>query len=261
MSRQAERRDVQVPTQKRIVELERRVVDLREANRELASFGAIALHDLLQPIQAMFGYLTMLEDGRASSPEQVSEWARHALRSLRRMHAMLESLVDRSSARARDLRLAPVDCTALVTEIVDDLLSAMAVADGRVDVDPLPDLVADQAQLGELFQNLIANALKFVAPGMTPVVRVSAVREGAQWRFTVEDNGIGIPASSRTEVFEPFRRLAHEEPYAGSGLGLYTCRRIVERHGGAIWAERREITGTRMCFTIPDQPLDAVSER
>ncbi len=239
----------------RMHELEQYAVELREVNRELESFGAIAFHDLQQPMQAVFGYLSMIEDGRATSDEQIVEWSGSALRSLRRMHGMLESLVDRSKADSNDIQLAMVDSAALVAEIVDDLSPTLSAVDGSVEVDPLPDFVADPAQVGELFQNLIANALKFVTPGLKPVIRVSAMRDGAQWHFTVEDNGIGIPEASLTEVFEPFRRLSSNNHYAGSGLGLYTCRRIVGRHGGAIWAERREPTGTRICFTLPDHKL------
>jgi signal transduction histidine kinase len=251
LNTQAERLDVS--PEQRIRDLERRVLDLREANRELESFGAIALHDLLQPIQSMFGFLAMLEDGKASGPEQVREWAGHALRSLRRMHAMLESLVARSSAGASDLWLETVDCTALVTEILDDLAPTIAAVGGHVGVDPLPTVVADPVQLGELIQNLVTNALKFVAGGTRPLLYVRAARDGAVWRFAIEDNGIGIPTESLSEVFEPFRRLSHDDEYPGTGLGLYTCRRIVERHGGSIWAERIDTSGTRICFTIPDR--------
>jgi two-component system sensor histidine kinase/response regulator len=254
LNKQAERRDTAGGrrSNQRVLELERDVIELTEANRELKSFGAIALHDLMQPMQATFGFLAMLEDGRASGPEQVAEWSGHALRSLRRMHAMLESLAERSSAGAKVLRLERVDCRVVVSEILDDLAPLIAACGGTVHVSRLPHVVADPVQLGELFQNLIANALKFVAVGARAVVRVRATRDGSSWRFAVEDNGIGIPEASLDEVFEPFRRLSNEGEYAGSGLGLYTCRRIVERHGGSIWAERLDPSGTRICFTIPD---------
>jgi len=252
LSTQAERL---VVTDQRIRQLERDVLDLREANRELESFGAIALHDLQQPIQAIFGFLSMLEDGKASSPDQVRDWAGHALRSLRRMHAMLESLVDRSRAGSSDLRLAMVECGVLIADVLGDLGPTIAAVGGRVDVALMPRIVADPVQLGELIQNLVANGLKFVAGGARPHLRVRAVRDGPRWRFAVEDNGIGIPAESLDDVFEPFLRLSRDDEYPGSGLGLYTCKRIVERHGGAIWAERLAPTGTRIWFTIPDLTL------
>ena len=242
----------------RVQELEQYAVELQETNRELESFGAIARHDLLQPIQAVFGFLAMLEDGKASGPAQVSEWARHALRSLRRMHAMLDSLGARSSAGGDSLQVETVDCMELVADVLDDLAPTIAASGGHVNVAPLPEIVADPVQLGELLQNLVANGLKFVAEGVKPLVDVSASRDGALWRFAVEDNGIGIPATSLEEVFEPFRRLAADLDFPGTGLGLYTCRRIVDRHGGAIWAERLDPTGTRICFTIPDIALPSL---
>jgi len=233
------------------VDLERLAADAQESNRELASLGAIAFHDLMQPMQTLFGYLQMISDGKAADEEQVRHWAARCGRSVQRMHGMLESLASRSQAGPRGLELSPVDCRALLSDVLADLVPAISAADALVEVDALPTLVADAAQLRELLQNLIANGLKFTRAGVRPKIHVTAAREDGAWRLVVADNGVGIPAAFRTEIFEPFRRLAGSGR-PGSGLGLYTCKRIAQRHGGAIWAERGEPAGTRMCVRIPD---------
>jgi PAS domain S-box-containing protein len=233
-------------------ELERYAQEMQESNRELESFGAIALHDITQPMQVAYGYLMMLQDGKASSTEEVREWSGHAVRTLQRMHALVESLAVRSSANKSGLRAETVDCGSLIVDVIADLAPAIGAAHARVDLDALPELEADPVQLSQLFQNLLANGLKFVRAGERPLLRVSASRDDGAWRFVVVDNGIGIPADSLEQVFEPFERVSDGTRYPGSGLGLYTCRRIVERHGGRIWAERGDPLGTRICFTVAD---------
>jgi PAS domain S-box-containing protein len=241
-----------------LAELEEYSAELRESNFELESFGATALHDLVQPFQTVFAYLLMLEDGKADSPQMVTEWAGTALRTLRRMHALLESLVARSKAGTRGLSLEVLDCNSVVAGVIDDLAPAIAKAGGQVELNPLPTVVADPAQLGELFQNLISNSLKFVRGNTRARISVSVSRDGSSWRFSVADNGIGIPPEAIDEVFLPFRRVSGDGRAPGTGLGLYTCKRIVERHGGSIWAESVPDGGARICFTIPElsQPAE-----
>jgi light-regulated signal transduction histidine kinase (bacteriophytochrome) len=116
---------------------------------------------------------------------------------------------------------------------------------------PLPTVMADEAQLGQVFQNLIANAIKFRREDVPPRVHVSAEREGEEWVFSVADNGIGIDPEQADRLFQIFQRLHTREEYEGLGIGLALCRRVVERHGGHIWVESEPGEGTNFFFTIP----------
>jgi PAS domain S-box-containing protein len=235
-------------------EAERTLHALEEDNRELASFGAIALHDLMQPTQVVFGYLMMLEEGKSTSPAQVREWAGRSVQTLRRMHAMLDSLAVRSQAGSSGLELAEVDLAALVSDVLADVAPTIAEVGALVEVDALPTLIVDPVQIGELIQNLVTNGLKFVREDVRPRLHISAARDddGRGWRISITDNGEGVPADLLDEVFEPFRRGSRAGQRPGSGLGLYTCKRIVERHGGHIWLVPLEPTGTCVSFTVPD---------
>lgn len=165
----------------------------------------------------------------------------------------MQELIQALLAYAR-LNQAALDLEAIDTErMVLHLLTTLD-CDGRASVETanLPQVVADRAQLGQVFQNLLANALKFVAPGERPQVRITAEAQGDGWRFDVADNGIGIDPRYADRIFEVFQRLESRDAYAGTGIGLAICRSAVERHGGRIWVAPREEGGTVFSFTLPD---------
>ena len=120
-----------------------------------------------------------------------------------------------------------------------------------IEWDELPTVTGDPRQLAQLLQNLIANAVKFVAPGTVPHVHVSAERDGASWRFAVDDNGIGIDSEHAERIFGMFQRLNTRDTFPGTGIGLAIARKVVEYHEGSIGAEPRPEGGTRMTFTLP----------
>jgi signal transduction histidine kinase len=142
-----------------------------------------------------------------------------------------------------------VDTGALLAEVASSLTNAVDELGGQLEIAKLPVVRDDRAQLGRVFQNLVANGLKFHADE-PPRVEVSAERREAAWLFSVRDNGVGVPPELGDEIFSMFKR-AHGEEVAGSGIGLAVCRKIVEGHGGAIWAEPAHGAGTVMRFTLP----------
>ncbi|MFO1532895.1 MAG: ATP-binding protein, partial [Thermoplasmatota archaeon] len=131
-------------------------------------------------------------------------------------------------------------------------------AQAEVTFGDMPVVAADRSQLGQVLQNLVANAVKFRGKG-TPHVRVEGIREGPAWHFTVADDGIGIDMAHATRLFQIFQRLHPRDRYPGSGLGLAICQRIVERHGGRIWVESRPGQGARFLFTLPASPGPAAA--
>ena len=130
-----------------------------------------------------------------------------------------------------------------------NLHSAVATGGARIEIESLPRVLADPSRLVQLFQNLIANAIKFCREE-TPVVRISARPAGDRWIFAIEDNGIGIDPQYHERIFSIFQRLHDRESYAGTGIGLTICRRIVEQHDGKIWVESTPGQGSTFCFTL-----------
>ena len=143
----------------------------------------------------------------------------------------------------------PVDTRVVLAEVASSLTNAVQDLHGQLEIAELPVVRGDRAQLGRVFQNLVANGLKFHADE-PPQVSVSAERREAAWLFSVRDNGVGVPPELGDEIFSMFKR-AHGEEVPGSGIGLAVCRKIVEAHGGAIWAEPADGAGTVMRFTVP----------
>jgi signal transduction histidine kinase len=183
---------------------------------------------------------------RAGLGVKEQEMVRLLDEGVERARRLVDSILAYAKAADDSASRTEVDCGAVVTEVLAAFASQIEDADGRVDVAQLPTLHASRPGLFRVFQNLIANALKF-KNGDTPLVTISAQQGQAHWTFSVRDNGIGLPKD--TQIFEMFKRGG--AVHAGSGIGLATCRRIIEGHGGRIWAEPAADGGSIFSFTIP----------
>jgi light-regulated signal transduction histidine kinase (bacteriophytochrome) len=225
------------------------VTEQRRMEDELRNYAKVAAHDLREPIMAA-GYFTELlarriEHGRTAENEELIE-------RMRQVHARARSLVDGVLEYARSgtsLAADAVDTGELMADVAASLASAVERLHGQVEVSELPVVRGDRAQLGRVFQNLVANGLKFHSD-QPPLIAVSAERRDASWLFSVRDNGVGVPPELGDEIFSMFKR-AHGGEIEGSGIGLAVCRKIVEAHGGTIWAEPADGAGTVMRFTVP----------
>jgi light-regulated signal transduction histidine kinase (bacteriophytochrome) len=169
----------------------------------------------------------------------------------------MKVLIDDLLAYSKAGRVAParrsVDCSLLVEGALTDLEAVVTDTGAVVTVaGTLPVLATDPGLLAQVFQNLLANALKFVAPGVTPAVTVSALRVGAEWQFSVQDNGIGIADEHRNRIFLMFKRLHGRSEYPGTGIGLALCQKIVTRLNGRIWLDAAPGPGSTFHFTVPD---------
>jgi signal transduction histidine kinase len=225
------------------------VTEQRRMEDELRNYANVAAHDLREPIMAA-GYFIQLLDrrlwhGRDAENEELLE-------RVRQTHARARSLVDGILEYARSgtgLAADAVDTAELVADVAASLTSAVEQLHGRLEIAELPVVRGDRAQLGRVFQNLVANGLKFHSDE-PPRVAISAERCQATWLFNVRDNGVGVPPELGDEIFSMFKR-AHGDDVAGSGIGLAVCRKIVEAHGGTIWAEPADRAGTVIRFTVP----------
>jgi PAS domain S-box-containing protein len=228
---------------------------LERSNAELAEFAYVASHDLSEPLRTITNYLRLLR--RRHGEELAGEadaYVGRAIDGAERLHALIEDLLTYSRAGRSERPPEPVDISVLVATIA---ANTTATRDPRptIEWDDLPTVPGEARQLTQLLQNLISNAVKFVPSGTVPEVRLSCAREDVAWRIAVEDNGIGIDPASAERIFGMFQRLHSRDAFPGTGIGLAIARKVVEGHGGRIWAEPRPGGGTRMVFTLPwEQP-------
>ena len=183
--------------------------------------------------------------------EDADEFIGFAVDGARRMQELINDLLTYSRAGTQPLQLQPVDTSQLVDRVVSDLATAIAEARASVTRDTLPTVLGDATQLRQVFQNLIANGIKFHRPDDTPRVHISATQDHQAWTFGVSDNGIGIEHQYRERIFALFQRLHTRADYPGTGIGLAICKKIVERHGGQICVESEPGRGTTFQFTLP----------
>ena len=235
--------------------LARALADLERSNEELAEFAAVAAHDLSEPLRVIGGFAELVRRKYGDRIEdEGNEWLDHVLGGVSRMRGLIDDLLAYSRAGSAPLARQPVDLREIVRSVRGSLRFAIAEADAVVEVGDVPEVVGDPTQLWQVLQNLFSNSLKFRQPDVTPRIVVTGRRTGAGWEVSVTDNGVGIPVADRDRVFGPFQRLHVPADRPGTGLGLSICRRIVERHGGRIWAQPAPGGGTRFCFTIAAEP-------
>jgi signal transduction histidine kinase len=238
------------------VRLKKQTLELARSNAELEQFAYVASHDLQEPLRMVASYTQLLSrryQGRLDA--DADEFIGYAVKGVNRMQGLIYDLLEYSKVGSTD-HYTRVDCAGRIKEAVANLKDAIEESGAAVATDDMPEVFGDGRQLTQLFQNLIANAIKFRnhAP---PQIRISARREAREWIFSVRDNGIGFDPQFADRIFVIFQRLHNKERYAGTGIGLAICKKIVERHNGRIWAESAPGEGTTFFFTIPAEEGDA----
>jgi len=233
--------------------LEDRARELERSNAELEQFAYIASHDLSEPLRMVSSYLQLLRrryhgqlDGDADA------FIDYAVGGAGRMRDLIDGLLTYSRAGRGERPLSPVATGAVVGRVIESLEAQDRGRQVRFDVGDLPTVLGDEQQLGQLFQNLVGNAIKFVPDDRAPEVRITAERAGTAWRFGIADNGIGLDPTHADRIFRMFQRLHTRDDYPGTGIGLAIAKKVVERHGGEIWVEQGEDGGTVFAFTLPD---------
>jgi len=238
--------------------LESQTAELRRSNDELTQFAYVASHDLQEPLRMVASYTELLASRyRGQLDERADKYIGYILEGASRMQRLIRELLNFARVGTQAKPPAPVDLNAVAGHVLRDLQAPIESAGAEVVVPPLPTVLGDDIQLGQVLQNLIGNAIKFRAE-RRPRVALDAVREGPAWRISVADNGIGIDPKFHDRVFEVFRRLHDRTAYDGTGMGLAIVRRIVERHGGRVWFDSVPGVGTTFHFTVPaaDAPSD-----
>ena len=230
-----------------------RTSELSRSNDELRQFAYAASHDLKEPMRTIASYTQLLSQRYTDRLDDTGqEFLLYVVDAVRRMDALLNDLLSYSQhLGAKPVAFESVNAEAVLMGVLMNLQAAIKEARGTVTHDPLPtDVTADFAQLSQLLQNLVGNALKYRKPDVSPEIHVSAADSDEEWIFSVRDNGVGIEPAYRDQVFGIFKRL-HGREYPGTGMGLAICKKIVERLGGRIWVESEPGVGSTFFFTVP----------
>jgi PAS domain S-box-containing protein len=226
--------------------------DLARSNAELEQFAYVASHDLQEPLRMVASYTQLLARRyKGKLDEDADEFIGFAVDGARRMQELINDLLTYSRVGTRPLQLEAVDTNQVVDQVLSDLAITIAESHARVIRDELPMVQGDAIQLRQLFQNLIANAIKFHRPHEEPHVHVSATPRQGEWTFSVRDNGVGIEPQYQERIFALFQRLHSRAEYPGTGIGLAICKKIVERHGGQIRVDSAPGSGTTFLFSLP----------
>jgi light-regulated signal transduction histidine kinase (bacteriophytochrome) len=235
--------------------LQRRTDELARSNAELEQFAYVASHDLQEPLRMVASFTQLLAERYGDRLDETAHrWIAFATDGAQRMQALISDLLTLSRVGATPPTRERVNMTHVVTHALTIHDAALREAGGEVIAESLPTVYGDEGQLVQVMQNLIGNAIKFRRDSVPLRIRVTAERRADDWLFRVEDNGIGFDMRYAEQIFAMFKRLHPRSRHPGTGIGLAICRKVIDRHGGRIWAESTPGAGTTFFFTLAHQP-------
>lgn len=229
--------------------------NLKKANEDLKDFVYIASHDLQEPLRLITSYLNIIGDDYGDKfDEDGRRYINYTLDSSKRLQQLITDLLGYSRLNTTQSPMQKLGIAEIVSEVVDDLKISIDEKQGEIKIDgQLPAITCDTVQLRLVFSNLIGNALKYSREEDRPLIQISATQNDEETCFKVSDNGIGFEQRQAERIFQVFRRLHPRHRYSGTGIGLSICKKIIDRHGGRIWAESEPNVGSQFYFTIPHQ--------
>jgi PAS domain S-box-containing protein len=239
--------------------LARHAAELERSNAELEQFAYVASHDLQRPLRTVGSYTQLLAERYGDRLDDRAErWIGYIIAGVNRMRQLIDDLLTLARVGMDGEAFVPTDTGAVVIRMWESVRGHNGPDDAALTSDVLPTIIADPVQLEQLFQNLLGNALKYRRTDLALRVHVAADRHiengVACWELTVSDNGIGLDMVNAERIFQIFQRLHREDEYAGTGIGLAICKKIVQRHGGRIWVISAPSEGAAFHFTMPEQP-------
>ena len=238
----------QVTTQ---LEMRRMLINLRKSNEDLSQIVYIASHDLQEPLRTISSYLHLLQKRYG---EQLDDQARcyieSAVNGSGRLRTLIQEILTFGQISTAPRESEPVDTRAVIDNVTTECAKRIEEAHARIEIGEMPTVRANSAHLAMLFRNLICNAIVY-CDKPEPLVKIGARDVDGEWEFTVEDNGIGIDPKYHDRIFQLFQRLHSRSEYPGSGVGLATCARIVDRAGGRMWVDSAVGEGAKFHFTLP----------
>jgi PAS domain S-box-containing protein len=243
-------RDISV-RKKAAAHLQQKMEELNRSNEELGQFAYIASHDLQEPLRMVASYTQLLSRRyKGKLDADADEFIAFAVDGASRMQRLIQDLLAFSRVETKGKALLDTSSEDALAQALKNLRGAIHESGALVTHDPLPVVPADEMQLIQLFQNLVGNAIKYQSPGV-PRVHIAATKnDGKKWMFSVQDNGLGIDPQYFEKIFGMFQRLHKREEFAGTGIGLAICKKIVERHGGSISVESQLGQGSTFRFAL-----------
>lgn len=237
-------------------EWQRTQAELQRSNAELEQFAYVASHDLREPLRMVTSFTQLLAQRYGDQlDEQANTIINFAVDGASRMESLINDLLTFSRVGTQGSPFEPTDCAEALESALSNLQMLMQEANASITQASLPVVMADPAQLVQLFQNLMGNALKYRSERRHLTIEIGAEAQEDHWLFWVRDNGIGMKPKYTERIFLIFQRLHTRQEYSGTGIGLAICKKIIERHGGRIWAESAVDQGTTFFWTMPKQAL------
>jgi len=230
--------------------LKLKLEELARSNAELEQFAYVSSHDLQEPLRMISSYLQLLQRRyEGNIDDKADKYIHFAVDGAARMQNLINDLLEFSRVATRAREPEPTNCEFVLDQVLSNLEIFLKENKASVSHDPLPEVMADNTQLAQVFQNLIVNGIKFHSEE-APKVHISAEKKSNEWQFSVRDNGIGIDPKYSEKIFEVFKRLHKKEEYPGTGIGLSICKKIIERHSGRIWVESELGKDSIFYFTL-----------
>lgn len=224
--------------------------ELIRSNKELEQFAYVASHDLQEPLRIITSYVQLLEKGYKNKLDKDADTFIHfTVDAATRMHTLINDLLTYSRIGSLGGPFQKTDCNLILKIALENLKASINEHNAKIKIDMLPVINVDVTQMVQLFQNIIGNGIKFRGEN-NPEIKISAIDKTSHWMFSINDNGIGIQKEYLGKIFIIFQRLHTIADYPGTGIGLAICKKIIERHGGEIWAESEFGKGTTFYFTV-----------
>ncbi|HJT24351.1 MAG TPA: ATP-binding protein, partial [bacterium] len=243
--------NLEAQVKERTAAVEERSRQLLKSNEELQQFAYVASHDLQEPLRTIISYLQLIEERLQDKLDAESkEFMGFVVNSAKHMRDLIHGLLEYSRVGSHKNPFQMVNCGVVLEKVMDQLKTSLTEKGAHVETQRLPEVLGDPLLLTMLFQNLIANALKF-CKSSSPEIQIGCREGEGEWVLWVKDNGIGIDPKYFDRIFVIFQRLHSREEYPGTGLGLAVCKKTVERHGGRIWVESEPGKGATFYFTLP----------
>lgn len=231
-----------------------RTQDLLRSNTELEQFAYIASHDLQTPLRHISSYVQLLVSKirkTTTLDAKTEKWIEYILSGTLQMKSLISDLLTYSRIGRGDIFVEEINTANLLAHVMDELQEPIRTSNAKIIYGQLPNISGIKSQIEQLFQNLVENAIKFKKPDTAPEVTISYEDNGAFWKFSVSDNGIGIDQKYAERIFLMFHRLHSADQYKGTGIGLAICKKIIEFHGGKIWLSSDQDKGAIFTFILP----------
>lgn len=232
-------------------QLEEQARELKATNKELENFASVASHDLKEPLRMIRSFMELLQKRYADDlDENARQYIHFAVDGSKRMTNLINDLLEFSRVGRIYTEFEEINMQDLLDEIVLHYKPQIEESGAEINIGEMPVIEAEPTSMKLIFQNLISNAIKYQKEGASPKIDIQSSETESDWKFSISDNGIGIPDEYKEQVFQLFKRLHSVDEFPGSGMGLATCKKIIEQHGGTIWVESEPGEGSTFYFRI-----------